>query len=284
MGERSNKALPVAEVFLGALSVLLLAAAIFGYFGDQEELITAGLIVAGSILAATAAFARRIQGVLKISKDGAEIPIGEYQAQRGQIVPAPMNLPSAIEPPARTAEDGPPDIDTYASFGGDGVSFWDDGPQEADADSDDTALRSMPEDDAYRAIDTPSVLRDILDTVRDEPDPPTTVVRSRPLGSEQYHAFRASDQGPSSRVYLTAQAYEQFRQLDVRPYLAVTKALSDIGSVADPSFVASAEAGGRAYSRHQIPDYGIDLVYRNIDKISPDEPDRFVIIAIEMTK
>lgn len=94
MGVLPEKPWPIAEIYLGVLATALFGVAVIGYFGEEEGGVTGGLLTAGVILASLAAFFRRIEGVLKITKEGAEIPIGEYQAQRGQIVPAPkLELP-----------------------------------------------------------------------------------------------------------------------------------------------------------------------------------------------
>lgn len=128
----SGQPKPVAAVFLASVATALFVVATIGYFGDEEEAVTIGLLLPGTILAVMAAFGSRINGTVKISKEGAEIPIeaarAERQLDRGEWVgaerleeaveaveQAPQQVmkqesPRQIEPPenASTAESGKP--------------------------------------------------------------------------------------------------------------------------------------------------------------------------------
>ncbi|BBZ62981.1 hypothetical protein [Mycolicibacterium monacense] len=220
MGVLPEKPWPTAEIYLGLLSTALLVVAVVGYFGDEEEGVTGWLLAAGVLLASLAAFFRRIEGVLKITKEGAEIPIGEYQAQRGQIVPAPkLELP----------------------FGGEGK------------------LTAEIEKSEMPAL--------------------TTGDQQKQLGTG---ADVGRDATPS--VVFTSQAGEQYNQLTLPRKLAVDAAVETLGQVRDPKFITSANTGGRAYSRRRLPDQNLQLIYRMLDKTRTDEPDRYVVIAIEDIK
>ncbi len=210
----------MAEIYLGALSTALLVVAVIGYFGREEEGVTGGLLAAGAILAALAAFFRRIEGVLKITKDGAEIPIGEYQAQRGQTVPAPK-----IELP----------------YGGEGTL---------------TAEVEIAE--------TPEL--------------------GRHDKQEQGETGADGGRDATPRVVFTSQADQQYNQLALPHKLAVDAAVDTLGLTRDPKFVTSANSGGRAYSCRRLYDQNLQLIYRLLDKTRTDEPDRYVVIAIENIK
>ncbi|MGV9945284.1 hypothetical protein [Rhodococcus aetherivorans] len=97
----SGQPKPVAPVFLAFVAIALLSVASVGYLGDEEEAVTLGLLLFGSILAVIAAVVTRIEGTLKIGKDGAEIPIeaanrAERQLNRGEWVRAEQ-LEEAVE-------------------------------------------------------------------------------------------------------------------------------------------------------------------------------------------
>jgi hypothetical protein len=221
VGEILRKPLPAAEIFLGALSTALFIVAAFGYFQNKAEPITGGLLLAGTILASLAAFFRRIEGVLKVTKDGAEIPIGEYEAQKGRIVPAPKPTPISGGEPLAPAE---------------------------------TETRTgLPE------------------VAADEQ-------------ANQHERGADGGRDATRGVFLTAQANDQYSRLDSSQRDAVQIALATLGESPDPKIITSANTGGRAYSVRMLKDQNLQLVYRNIDKKSPAEPDSYVVIAIENIK
>jgi hypothetical protein len=78
---------------------------------------------------------------------------------------------------------------------------------------------------------------------------------------------------------MTQQAADALKQLDVARLTAVSAALENLGN--DPKFITSAVTGGHAYSRRRLKDYGLQIIYRQLDKTSENEPDRYLVIAIE---
>jgi hypothetical protein len=88
----------VAQILLGDLGVLLLAAGAWGYFGGQNDKIAGGFFVlVGLVLVVLAAFYSRVDGIVELGL--LKIPMGkarraEKQIEQGQVV-AGSNLEGA---------------------------------------------------------------------------------------------------------------------------------------------------------------------------------------------
>lgn len=80
-------------------------------------------------------------------------------------------------------------------------------------------------------------------------------------------------------VLLTEAAHDVMGTLDTSDRKAFYAALKDLGKTGRDKQIASTRAGIMYMERRVSP--GVALVYRLLDKTSEDDPDRYVIIAIE---
>ena len=80
------------------------------------------------------------------------------------------------------------------------------------------------------------------------------------------------------RVFLTTNALTSLDLLTANERRAVDLALRDLGKTADPQIVESG-LGARSYFVRRVGNVGV--FYRQLDKTTPNEPDRYAVLDIK---